>query len=115
MTAQLLLFTSQPNEIKHDHQGISGLTYYPGLLSKAEQLAILREVDSRPWQHDWKRRVQHYGYKYDYKARRINESMYVGALPLFAVELGGQLVTRGLFREQPDQLIVNEYLPGQGI
>src|SRR5207302_3430864 len=62
-----------------------------------------------------RRRVQHYGYHYDYKAREVNPSMYVGPLPDFAVALGRLLRERGLIEEMPDQLIVNEYEPGQGI
>jgi alkylated DNA repair dioxygenase AlkB len=76
---------------------------------------LLAAVDARPWLPDLKRRVQHYGYKYDYKARAISHSMFVGPLPGFAVELAGRLVAAGVLLEPPDQLIVNEYIPGQGI
>jgi alkylated DNA repair dioxygenase AlkB len=41
--------------------------------------------------------------------------MYVGPLPPFAVEIGQRLLQQGLVEEMPDQLIVNEYQPGQGI
>ena len=95
--------------------GIPGLRYYPQLLTVQKQREVIKEIDSRPWQNELKRRVQHYGYKYDYKARAINHSMYVGPLPDFAVEIGRQLLILNLIEELPDQLIVNEYLPGQGI
>lgn len=68
-----------------------------------------------PWRNELKRRVQHYGYKYDYKARAVNHSMYVGRLPSFAVEVAQQLMSNNLINELPDQLIVNEYQAGQGI
>jgi alkylated DNA repair dioxygenase AlkB len=64
---------------------------------------------------DLKRRVQHYGYKYDYRSRSVDLSMYVGPLPEFAVEAAKLLLANELVDELPDQLIVNEYLPGQGI
>jgi alkylated DNA repair dioxygenase AlkB len=73
------------------------------------------EVDSREWLSDLKRRVQHYGYKYDYKARRVDPTMFVGSLPEFALEVADKLVEFGLVSTLPDQLIVNEYQPGQGI
>ena len=57
----------------------------------------------------------HYGYKYDYKARTVNHSMYVVPLPPFAVEVAQRLMSYGLINEIPDQLIVNEYQSGQGI
>jgi alkylated DNA repair dioxygenase AlkB len=95
--------------------GVPGLTYARGVLSRDEQDRVLAEVDAHSWASDLKRRVQHYGYKYDYKARAIDQSMFVGPLPPFAVEVARKLLALGLMAELPDQLIVNEYEPGQGI
>ncbi|HEV8058511.1 MAG TPA: alpha-ketoglutarate-dependent dioxygenase AlkB [Gemmataceae bacterium] len=95
--------------------GVKGLVYLPNLLTFREQHHALDAIDARPWRDDLKRRVQHYGYKYDYKGRAVDQSMYVGALPEFAMEIGRHLLSRGLVEELPDQLIVNEYQPGQGI
>jgi len=94
---------------------IEGMTYVPDFLTPSEQEAVFREVDRSPWRSDLKRRVQHYGYRYDYKARRVDPSMYLGSLPAFATPVAERLVERALFPHLPDQLIVNEYLPGQGI
>ena len=94
---------------------IQGMTYAPDFLSPSEQEAVLREIDQQPWRNDLKRRVQHYGYRYDYKARRVDPSMYLGPLPALAMPVVNKLVERSLFSHVPDQLIVNEYLPGQGI
>ncbi len=104
-----------PGEVCRDFLGVPGLAYLAGFLGPEEQADALAEVDARPWLDDLRRRVQHYGYKYDYKARAIDRSMYVGPLPPFASALGQRLRERDLIREPPDQLIVNEYLPGQGI
>lgn len=94
---------------------VPGLRYVPEFLLRPTELAVLAEVDSRPWLPDLRRRVQHYGYKYDYKARSINHSMFVGKLPPFAIELGHALIEAKFLEQLPDQMIVNEYLPGQGI
>src|SRR5262249_20311707 len=45
----------------------------------------------------------------------VDPSMYVGPLPEFAVEVARRLADLGLIEEAPDQFIINEYLPGQGI
>ncbi len=92
-----------------------GLQYVPDFLDQEMHDQLLRDVDAQPWLGDLKRRVQHYGYKYDYTARRIDHSMRIGPLPEWAQRIAAQLVERGLMPEMPDQLIVNEYLPGQGI
>ena len=94
---------------------INGLQYIPDFLSQEEQDAILSEVDSRSWLNDLKRRVQHYGYKYDYTLRQIDHSLYVGELPTFAIEIAERMLDNSIIKQMPDQLIVNEYLPGQGI
>lgn len=116
MTFQPGLFDeSTESGLQRDYLGIPGLGYHRSFLPEAEQERLLREINSRPWRDDLKRRVQHYGYKYDYKARAIDHSMYVGPLPPFAIEVARLLMTQGLIDEMPDQLIVNEYEPGQGI
>ena len=116
MTTQLLLFENAVVENpKKSHLEVHGLTYLQHFLNKDEQIKTLQEIDKLPWQNDLKRRVQHYGYKYNYKARTINHSMSVGPLPPFAIEVANKLILTGLIKEMPDQLIVNEYQPGQGI
>lgn len=116
MTSQPGLFdTLAESGFQQGYLGIPGLGYCRNLLPESEQHRILQEVDARPWRDDLKRKVQHYGYKYDYKARAIDPSMYVGSLPPFAVDVARVLLTQRLIEEMPDQLIVNEYQPGQGI
>lgn len=94
---------------------IVGLKYIVDFIDHDTHDQILSQVDASPWLSDLKRRVQHYGYKYDYKSRIINYSMRIGPLPVWAEKLAVQLCQRGLMKEMADQLIVNEYLPGQGI
>jgi alkylated DNA repair dioxygenase AlkB len=114
---QLNLFDEQPTEpiVHRDFHGVSGLSYRSVFVSSHEGRSLLAAIDLHPWLSDLKRRVQHYGYKYDYKARRINQSMHVGPLPDFAVPIARRLIDHGLMDAIPDQLIINEYLPGQGI
>lgn len=114
---QLELFgqPAEPREVLRNHLGVPGLTYCREFLTTEEQCQILAEVDARSWLSDLKRRVQHYGYKYDYRARKVDPSMYVGPLPPFALEVAQKLLDGELIDEMPDQLIVNEYEAGQGI
>ncbi|MGL4597702.1 MAG: alpha-ketoglutarate-dependent dioxygenase AlkB, partial [Bacteroidia bacterium] len=56
-----------------------------------------------------------YGYRYDYKSRRINYDMYLGALPDWGQQLALRMYAEGILPFVADQLIVNEYMPGQGI
>lgn len=94
---------------------ISGLSYIPDFITSEQEQNLVQTIDSQPWLDDLKRRVQHYGYKYDYKARRIDTSMKIGKLPDWLEGLAKRLHTEGIFKQLPDQVIINEYEIGQGI
>lgn len=94
---------------------IGGLCYIPNFISEKEHDVLLTAIDELPWLTDLKRRVQHYGYKYDYKARNILPDSYLGELPLWLGDLQERLFTNGILKQKPDQAIINEYMPGQGI
>ena len=105
----------ETQERVYDHLEIPGLTVHRAFLNADEQREALAHIDAAPWRGDLKRRVQHYGYRYDYTARKVDHTMHVGELPPFAAAIARKLFTDGLTAEVPDQLIVNEYQPGQGI
>jgi alkylated DNA repair dioxygenase AlkB len=45
----------------------------------------------------------------------VTPELYLGPLPDWLAPLATRLHREGLFSEIPDQAIINEYLPGQGI
>lgn len=92
-----------------------GLTYLENYIPENEAYRLVQEIDAALWRTDLKRRVQHYGYRYDYKARQARREDYLGPLPELFLELAERLTTEGHFHAIPDQVIVNEYQPGQGI
>ena len=94
---------------------IPGLVYKPDFITEEEETKLLACIDGAEWSTVLQRRVQHYGWRYDYKQRQIDESMRLGELPEWARELGRRLVDEGLTRDLPDQVIVNEYRGKQGI
>lgn len=93
----------------------AGLRYLPGYVTPKLEARLFTLLDEATWLDDLKRRVQHYGYRYDYKSRRIDYSMYLGPLPHWCDYYAQQLAAEGIFSSPPDQVIVNEYMPGQGI
>ena len=100
----------------HRIPGIHGLHYYPGFLDEHDQRVLINRIDERPWRTDLERRVQHYGWRYDYRTRTVTPDMALGPLPDWVEEIAARLYTETrLFDRIPDQAIVNEYQPGQGI
>ena len=95
-----------------------GAIYQEAFLDEEKCRRLLASIDEQPWSHDLKRKVQHYGWKYDYAARFITEDMQIGPLPNFIRDVAERLSDEhGWFHRTPDQVIVNEYIPAkkQGI
>ena len=94
---------------------IPGFTYQPNFLDEEHEQRLVEWIDRQRWSSALRRRVQHYGWRYDYKAREVNSSMRLGELPEPLAELAQRLYDRGLVPQMPDQAIVNEYEANQGI
>lgn len=94
---------------------IPGLVYIPNFISDAQQEYLIKDIDEKLWSNELRRRVQHYGFKYDYTKRSINESMKVGELLPWMNLYGQKFIENKYFDQLPDQVIINEYTPGQGI
>lgn len=93
---------------------ITGLELKPNWITSAEAEQLVGFVDDQIWDTTLRRRVQQYGYQYDYSKRSIGCS-FSNAMPsefsALCVRLGQELGEGRTF----DQIIVNEYFPGQGI
>lgn len=94
---------------------IPGLQLIQDAITPAYQEELVYIIDQQPWLTDLRRRVQHYGYRYDYRSRSVDASQFLGPLPAWSMHLLAQLQNAGHIEQMPDQLIINEYEPGQGI
>ena len=93
----------------------SGATYLPGFIDADEERELMRALDAGEWSAELKRRVQHFGYRYDYKARMVTPDAYIGELPVWTASLRKRLEAETSYGGPAEQMIANEYLPGQGI
>jgi len=111
-----------PDPIPND---IPGLFIYPGFITETEQDTLLWDVNlGDKWNSVGgnsakSRRVQHHGYKYNYRSRGVGKEDYLGPLPEWSTWLEERIVQIPIVQQlrstRPNQLIVNEYKPGQGI
>ncbi len=106
---------AQGHGVRFETVDVPGLSYVADFLSEGEEDHVVAVVDQSAWSSELQRRVQHYGWRYDYKARQIDSSMRLGPLPEWADSLARRLVSRGILSDVPDQVIVNEYVGNQGI
>ena len=98
-----------------DNLEVRGLSTYDDFISEDDALRIINKIDECKWlsgENALKRRTQHYGYEYDYKTRSASMLKVVEPIPEFLIGVCDKLKVLGVI---PDQLIINEYLPGQGI
>lgn len=103
---------------------VNGLYYLPydsSLALSYNPVKLWEKVYQEEWCYDIKRRTQHYGYKYDYKLRRINEKQKTKPMTPWLQDLANE-VGHAISHTVPnagwaqfDQCIINEYQEGQGI
>jgi alkylated DNA repair protein alkB homolog 8 len=105
-----------PQGVTTSSQGApEGLIVCPDFVTPQEEAALLELIDSLPWESAIKRRVQHYGFEFDYTTRSVNPSFgAVKPIPSLISALFARMQQAGI-PSCPDQITINEYVPGIGI
>ncbi|MEO9457694.1 MAG: hypothetical protein ABJE63_17130 [Lentilitoribacter sp.] len=80
----------------------SGLSYKEDFITPEIEQTLVEKIDQSQWRNDLKRRVQHYGYRYDYKAGRVSRDDYLGEFPDWLDTLAYRLVDEDIFTAAPD-------------
>lgn len=88
-----------------------GAQLFASFVTAEREAELIGRIDAAPWRADLKRRTQHYGHRYDYGRRGLAEPL--GRLPEWLGLLTEEIAD--WIGGTPDQVIVNEYLPGRGI
>jgi alkylated DNA repair dioxygenase AlkB len=98
---------------------VSGLVYLDDFIPPSYEAELIACIDQQhdAWMTELSRRVQHYGYRYHYGRPHVhlNEQDHLGSLPEWLSSLAYRLTSVVLLLQSPDQAIINEYMPGQGI
>ena len=90
-----------------------GLTLLPNWISIKEERELIKKINEGKWLNSLSRRVQHYGYLYDYRSTTVNKSL--DPIPDWLDPIHDRLIKEEIIVKPFEQLIINEYLPGQGI
>lgn len=95
---------------------VPGLEYVQDFITLEEERRLIEAIDQCEWDTgSLRRRVQQYGWRYNYKNRRIDIGDRLGPLPDWAEVLALRLYSSKLLDQLPDQVIVNDYQRDQGI
>jgi alkylated DNA repair dioxygenase AlkB len=93
---------------------VPGLLLYHGFISESLEDELINEIDSQTWIVDYGRRLQYYGYRNELEAP-YSLIKFPVAMPPLMQKLSQNLVEQKIVSLQPDQVIINEYTPGEGI
>jgi alkylated DNA repair dioxygenase AlkB len=91
-----------------DVPAVPGMRYLPGYISQAEEASLVAAIDALPWNTEWKRRRQPYGAGY-------GSGGEPAPIPEWGRRLADRMFVDGVTARPFDQMLVNEYAPGQGI
>ncbi|CAM4365739.1 Alkylated DNA repair dioxygenase AlkB [Pedobacter westerhofensis] len=93
---------------------VPGLFIYPDFIDEKREQELLSEIDSQTWIVDYSRRLQYYGFRNELE-KPYSLIPFPVPMPLQISQLSYEIVEQGILLEQPDQVIINEYVPGEGI
>jgi alkylated DNA repair dioxygenase AlkB len=90
---------------------VPGFSMRINYLSVAEEIELLARVNEGVWDTEWRRRVQRFGAGYG----PANNRAVIATFPGWLAELAQQVGRDAGFERFPENCVINEYLPGQGI
>ncbi|CAL8115946.1 unnamed protein product [Orchesella dallaii] len=96
----------------------TGYSYYGEFITKEDEDLIIKNlyVDPTLVSNLKKPTVQHFGYEFRYGTNDVDAgSPLPNKIPDYLKPLVSKMVYGGAFSDEPDQLTVNQYLPGEGI
>lgn len=93
---------------------IPGFRLYPDFITESIEEDLIHEIDSQLWIVDYDRRLQYYGYRNELEAPYDLVKIPV-PIPEAIKILAEQIHKLKYIDNMPDQVIINEYNPGQGI
>jgi alkylated DNA repair dioxygenase AlkB len=93
---------------------LSGLYLYPDFINETKEEQLLNEIDSHTWIVDYLRRLQYYGYRNELD-KPYDLIPFPIPMPPLIYQLSQEIVEQNILLLQPDQVIINEYVPGEGI
>ena len=93
---------------------VPGLFLFPDFINEAKEQQLLNEIDDQTWIVDYSRRLQYYGYRNELE-KPYDLIPFPVSMPPLIYQLSQELVEQKILLLQPDQVIINEYVPGEGI
>jgi alkylated DNA repair dioxygenase AlkB len=108
MSEQGLLFA----DLSLHRQTPAGFSLCCDYINRDEEQVLLECVDRGPWETDWRRRIQQFGLGYSDSG---GEPVWLRDFPDWLKPLAGRVGQKARFDRYPENCVINEYIPPQGI
>ena len=96
-------------------KSIKGLTLINNFITDEEETELINYINGNSWDNKIKRRVQHYGYVFEYNTKKVNIQKHnnfpIWLKPIISKIQNCEILTNF----KPNQCTINEYEPGIGI
>ena len=94
--------------VESDVPDIPGLRYLPQYITPEVETELTCLIDAEPWDTSWERWRQSYGAAYGQESAGRE-------IPAWGLRLAERMLREGISDRLFDNMLVNEYVPGQGI
>ncbi len=91
---------------------IPGFRLQRDYIGEPEEAHLLSCIENGPWQSDWKRRIQQYGFGYEGGQSKLT---WLRDFPDWLCSLAQRVAQDAPLERFPENCVINEYLPPQGI
>jgi alkylated DNA repair dioxygenase AlkB len=92
---------------------IPGFSLVLEYITPEEEEDLLARVENGPWETDWRRRIQQYGF--GYAGQHGGNPQLVRPFPEWLIQLARRVEKDAPFTRLPDNCVINEYIPPLGI
>ena len=93
---------------------VPGFILHRDFITHSMEDELMNEIDNQKWVVDYDRRLQYYGYRNELE-KPYDLVAFPVPMPPLMKQLSEQIVERDILVNQQGQVIINKYLPGQGI
>jgi alkylated DNA repair dioxygenase AlkB/RimJ/RimL family protein N-acetyltransferase/SAM-dependent methyltransferase len=99
------IIINNEGEISVKMDTVKGLNLIDNFITESQEAILLEKINASSWNTELSRRTQHYGFNYPYKGAKI----------LTVAEPIPDWIISANPKGSYNQVIINEYIPGQGI
>ncbi len=97
-----------------NQQDIKGFTLIENFITPEYESELIKKLNNQKWVIDYQRRLQYYNYRNEL-VKPYSLIPIPALIPEFLNILIDKMINDRIITDRPDQIIINEYKPGEGL